>query len=74
MTQTSASATTTSAPTALDTLTPDEQLVASRRLHWMNMLYLHAQGRPDVEAFVGQGERYTLKQLHTRVSAVAADL
>ena len=74
MTQTSASATTTSAPTALDALTPDEQLVASRRLHWMNMLDLHAQGRPDDEAFVGQGERYTWKQLHTRVSAVAADL
>ncbi|HLR45200.1 MAG TPA: AMP-binding protein, partial [Brevibacterium sp.] len=64
----------TSAPTALDALTPDEQLAASRRLHWMNMLDLHAQGRPDVEAFVGQGERYTWKQLHTRVSAVAADL
>ena len=61
-------------PTALDALSPDEQLAASRRLHWMNMLSLHAQDRPDEVALTGADGTETWGSFEARVSAVAADL
>ena len=68
------SGTTATAPTALDALTPEEQLAASRRLHWMNMLSLHAHSRTDDVALTGADGAVTWGQLDARVSAVAADL
>lgn len=62
------------AATALDSLTPEEQLAASRRLHWMNMLSLHAHSRTDDVALTGEDGTLTWGQLDSRVSAVAADL
>lgn len=55
-------------------MTYDAELEASRRLHWMNMLELHAQDRGGAEALVGEGLRLTWRELRDRVRAVAAML
>jgi fatty-acyl-CoA synthase len=52
----------------------DAQLAASRRLHWMNMVELHAQDRGEQIAHVDGESRTTWAQLHARMRAVAAEL
>ncbi|WP_084500266.1 AMP-binding protein [Brevibacterium album] len=54
--------------------TPEEQLALSRRLHWMNMLSLHAHSRAEDIALTGPDAVLTWGELAARVSAVAADL
>ncbi|WP_029088428.1 AMP-binding protein [Brevibacterium album] len=55
-------------------MTPQEQLAASRRMHWMNLLEMHATDRGDVEALVGTDRRLTWSQVRDQVRAIAAEL
>ncbi|GAA2006608.1 AMP-binding protein [Brevibacterium samyangense] len=54
---------------------PDRQPFLSRRMHWMNMLDLHATDRPDEVVITSEkGEQITWGVFHRRVQALAADL
>lgn len=55
--------------------TPAQEMAASRRLHWMNMLDLRATDRGDNPALTDEaGKTLTWGELHAEVGAVAADL
>lgn len=53
---------------------PDGEPFSSRRLHWMNMLSLHALDRPDEVAISSETGEITWQQLDAQVRAVAAGL
>ena len=53
---------------------PDRQPFFSRRMHWMNMLDLHATDRPDEIGLTTQTENISWWELQQRVQALAADL
>ena len=53
---------------------PNRQPFLSRRMHWMNMLDLHATDRPDEIAVTTEAENISWGELHRRVQAMAADL
>jgi fatty-acyl-CoA synthase len=55
-------------------LSPEEELAASRRLHWMSVLELHALSRGDKEALVDEDRRLNWRQVRDGVHAVAAEL
>lgn len=55
-------------------MTPEEQLAASRRLHWMGVLELHALSRGSEVAFVGDGTRLTWKEARAQTASVATEL
>src|SRR5690625_2528568 len=53
---------------------PDRQPFHSRRMHWMNMLDLHATDRPDETAVTTESENISWLELQRRVQSMAADL
>lgn len=53
---------------------PDRQPFHSRRMHWMNMLDLHATDRPEEIAVTTATENISWLELQGRVHAMAADL
>lgn len=55
-------------------MTPEEELAASRRLHWMSILELHAISRGDQDALVGEERRLTWRDVRNQVRAVSAEL
>lgn len=55
-------------------MTPEEELAASRRLHWMSVLELHAISRSDRVALVGEGRRLTWREVREQVHSVAAEM
>lgn len=53
---------------------PNRQPFQSRRLHWMNMLALHAADRPHEIAITSEAGHVSWGELHQCVQAMAADL
>ena len=53
---------------------PDRQPFHSRRMHWMNMLDLHATDRPDEIAVTTETENISWLELRQRAQAMAYDL
>lgn len=53
---------------------PNRQPFLSRRLHWMNMLELHAIDRPEEVIITSEAGHVTWGELRAQVQALAADL
>lgn len=51
---------------------PTHEPFASRRLHWMNMVTMHASSRPDDVVITSEAGHLTWAQLDSQVNAIAA--